>query len=72
MGIVLQYGPPLNFKYTTLTGSSRHGVRLSSTFQNTPQLCCGDEIFLRGLIARRMVLDLFLLKLVQNIGKDLV
>jgi len=35
---------------------------LSSTFQKTPQLCCGDEwyriIFLRGLIPPRKVLDL--------------
>jgi hypothetical protein len=39
-------------------------IILSSTFQNTPQLCCGDEwferVFLRSLILRRKVLDLFL------------
>jgi hypothetical protein len=41
---------------------SSHEDSLSSTFQNTPQLCCVDEwhriIFLRGLIPRRKVLDL--------------
>ena len=54
---------------------------LSSTFQDTPQLCCGDEpshykivqgewhriIFPRGLIPRRKVLDLFLKKKVVEV-----
>lgn len=40
--IVLQYGAPFNSNYTTLAGSSKHGVRL------------------------------FLLKLIQNIDKELV